>query len=152
DQGRPEEALDRYRILLAANPGDADAWHNRGLLLARLGRLAEAEDNHRRYAAALPNSARAHANLADVLLARERYDEALIEAQAASELDGDSFLPRFTAGLAAAMTKRFDEAAKWFGRARAADLAGFERFLARRSAGGALDRDLDPRAIYLIRE
>jgi protein O-GlcNAc transferase len=152
DLARPDEALGRYRELLDAEPRHADAWHNQGLLLARLGRLTEAEDSHRRYAAALPDSARAHADLADVLLARERYADALAEAKRACELDPRPFLPRFTAGLAAAMTLRFAEAQEWLHSARHVDPAGFERFLMRHAATGALDRDLDPRAIYLIRE
>jgi tetratricopeptide (TPR) repeat protein len=152
DEGKTDEALEQYRRLLACEPRHGDAWHNQGLLLARLGRYAEAEESHRRYVAALPDSSRAHADLADVLLARERYDEALREAGQAARLDPRAYLPCFTAGLAASMTMRFEDGDEWFRRARRSDPVGFQRFLGRHAASGALDRDLDPRAIYLLRE
>jgi len=69
DAGRHDEALQQYTLLLAEEPQHADGWHNRGLLLARLGRLAEAEQSHRAYLAAIPGAWRAHSDLADVLLA-----------------------------------------------------------------------------------
>src|SRR5205823_5669775 len=118
----------------------------------KLGLLAEAEQSHRGYIAEVPDSSRAHSDLADVLLALGRYNEALAQAQRAVELDPSGFLPHFTAGLAAAMMMRFEEARDWFERAQRADPAGLERFLSLRSVSGALDRDLDPRAIYLIHE
>jgi tetratricopeptide (TPR) repeat protein len=152
DRGLPEEALDRYRQLIEIAPAHADALHNRGLLLARLGRMAEAERSHRAYVAAHPDSARAHCDLADVLLAMERYDEAAAAALRAQELDTRSYLPAFVGGLAAAMQMKFGQAIERFRAARAADAAGFDRFLARQGAGATLDRDLDPRAIWLIRE
>jgi protein O-GlcNAc transferase len=151
DGGRPDEALACYREILRQAPQHADAWHNHGLLLARLGRLGEAERSHRDYARLHPAAWRAHSNLADVLLALERYDEALSEAATAAGLNTAAYLPRFTAGLACAMLQRFAEAADWFQRAQRADPAGFERFVHARWAAGTLDRELDPRAIYLIR-
>ncbi len=152
DEGQPQAALERYRALLAEDPQHADAWHNHGLLLAKLGMLAEAEQSHRRYAALFPDSWRAHSDLADVLLALERYDEALGEASLAAGLTPGSFLPYFTAALAAAMAMRFDESLRWLELARGADAAGLDRFIQRRAVAGALDRDFDPRSIYLTRE
>jgi predicted O-linked N-acetylglucosamine transferase (SPINDLY family) len=152
DDGLPQAALERYRDLLAADPHDADAWHNQGLLLAKLGMLTEAEQSHRGYIAQFPDSWRAHSNLADVLLALERYEDALHEASRAADLIPGSFLPYFTAALAAAMTTRFDESLHWLERARGADAAGLERFIQSRAVAGALDRDFDPRSIYLTRE
>jgi len=152
DTGQHDEALKRYAELLAADAGRADAWHNRGLLLARLGRLQEAEQSHRAFVAAFPDSWRAHSDLSDVLLALERYDEALTEAQQAVDYGPGSFLPYFTAGLASTMQKQFAEARRWIDAARQFDPAGLQRLLARNVVPGALDRDFDPRAIYLIRE
>ncbi len=152
DRGLSGEALERYRRLIEIAPEHADALHNRGLLLARMGRLDEAAENHRAYVAAHPESARAHCDLADVLLALERYEDSEKAALRAQRLDPRSFLAAFVAGLAAAMQMKFGEARERFRAARAADSAGFERFLARQGAGATLDRDLDPRAIYLIRE
>jgi protein O-GlcNAc transferase len=152
DAGRHEEALRTYAALLAANVSHTDAWHNRGLLLARLGRLHEAEHSHRAFVAAIPTSWRAHSDLADVLLAQARYDEALVEATLAVKQNTPSFLPFFTASLASAMTKRFAEAQHWLDGARRLDRIGFERFLSRSTLPGSLDRNFDPRAIFLIRE
>lgn len=152
DEGLPQDALERYRALLAQDPRHADAWHNQGLLLAKLGMFAEAEQSHRRYVALFQDSWRAHSDLADVLLALERYDEALDEASRAVGLTQGRFLPYFTAALAAAMTTRFEESLRWLERARGVDPAGLERFIQSRAVAGALDRDFDPRSIYLIRE
>src|SRR5262245_61160890 len=77
DAGRVEEALAQYRELLGEQPTYADAWHNHGLLLARLGRLSAAEQSHRSYLQQVPDDPRAHSNLADVLLALDRPGEAL---------------------------------------------------------------------------
>jgi predicted O-linked N-acetylglucosamine transferase (SPINDLY family) len=152
DSGRVDEALAQYRALLEEQPQHADAWHNHGLLLARLGRLPEAEQSHRRYVSFFPGQARAHGDLADVLLAFARYEEALEHASCAAALPAAGHLPSFTAGLACAMLERFAEAEVWFARAAQADPARFQAFIARHAANGALDRDLDPRAIWLIRK
>jgi predicted O-linked N-acetylglucosamine transferase (SPINDLY family) len=152
DAGRPEEALEQYRALLQEQPQHADAWHNHGLLLARLGRLPEAEQSHRRYVSLFPEEARAHSDLADVLLALVRYAEALEHASRAAELPSAGHLPPFTAGLACAMLERFEESKAWFARAASSNPAAFQAFIARHTATGALDRDLDPRAIWLIRK
>jgi tetratricopeptide (TPR) repeat protein len=74
DAGRFDEALERYRRLLVQAPGHADAWHNQGLLLARLGRLAEAEQSHRAYVQAHPQSARARGDLDEHRSAATRAD------------------------------------------------------------------------------
>jgi len=73
DVGRVEEALAHYEAALRRAPGMEDALHNRGLLLSRLGRLEEAESNQRRYVEAHPGAARAHAGLADMLIAQRRF-------------------------------------------------------------------------------
>jgi protein O-GlcNAc transferase len=151
DAGRPDEALAQYRALLQEQPQHADVWHNHGLLLARLGRLPEAEQSHRRYVGFFPEESRAHSDLADVLLAFGRYEEALHHASRAAALPEASHLPPFTAGLACAMLERFEEAEAWFARAARSDPPAFQAFVARHMASGALDRDLDPRSIWLIK-
>jgi len=151
DAGRVDEALAEYLILLEEQPHHADAWHNHGLLLARLGLLPEAEQSHRRYVGLFPEQSRAHSDLADVLLALARYADALDHAARAAALPAAGHLPAFTAALACAMLERFEEAEGWFLRAARADPARFQAFIARHMANGTLDRDLDPRAIWLIR-
>lgn len=152
DAGRPDEALAEYRALLQEQPQHADAWHNQGLLLARLGRLPEAEQSHRRYAGFFPQQPRAHGDLADVMLALGRYAEAFEHARRAAAMPSPGVLPSFTAGLACAMLERFEEAEAWFARAAGSDPVAFKAFIARNMVAGSLDRDLDPRAIWLIRK
>jgi protein O-GlcNAc transferase len=149
--GKPDEALTQYRLLLRQEPGHVDAWHNHGLLLARLGRLVESEQSHREYVRLHAQDARALADLADVLLALERYDEALAIAERAVAVNAGAFLPALTAGLACSLLRRFAEAQAWFARSQSADPAAFARFVGAR-LGTGLDRDLEPRAIYLLRE
>lgn len=151
DLGKPEQALERYGQAVAADPQQADAHHNRGLLLAKLGRLEEAVQSHSAYVAACPEASRAHADVADVLLALERYPEALAAARRATELGSPEMRAAFTAGLACAMQDMFSEARSWLELAESMDAAAFRRFVAERSVGGSLDRDLDPRTIRLIR-
>jgi len=151
DTGQWDAALARYDRTLAADSGFEDALHNRGLLLAKLGRLDEAERSHREYVASHDASARAHFDLADVLLAKGKYEDALARAETALRLDAGFFRAAFVAGLAAAMLMRFESSANWLRRARKMDSAAFDTFLARQVPDGALDRDLDPRAIHLLR-
>lgn len=151
DLGESEQALAQYDSALAVDPELEDVLHNRGLLLARLGRMVEAEADHRRAIAAHPVSARAHSALADVLLAQDRYSEAIESAQRAIEISPQAMHGALIAGLACAMLEQFAESEAWLQRARAMDSVRFDRLLAERLAGGNVERDLDPRAIRLIR-
>lgn len=151
DLGKPGQALERYALAIAAAPQHADAHHNHGLLLAKLGRLEDARHSHEAYVAALPDAPRAQADLADVLLALERYPEALAAARRATELGPKEMRAAFTAGLACAMLDKFSEAASWLALAEAMDATAFRRFVAERSQQGNLDRDLDPRTVRLVR-
>jgi predicted O-linked N-acetylglucosamine transferase (SPINDLY family) len=151
DLGRPDIALERYNLALGAAPEHADALHNRGLLLAKLGRRDEALQSHRAYVAVHPNSARAHSDLADILLSLDRYAEALEVARRALNLEPQTVEAALTAGLATAMLEQFAESAHWLDRAREVNPSTFDRLVTRRLVVGNLDRDLDPRAIRLIR-
>lgn len=151
DAGRPQAALDRYRELLSLDPSHADARHNHGLLLARLGRLAEAEQSHREYARLHPSSARPWSNLADVLLAGSRYREALdaIDRIPEAELDGAALIRR---GVALSCLRRLDDA-------RAVFALGSERFPADVAAfvhqiapGAELHLMLSPENIFIARQ
>jgi protein O-GlcNAc transferase len=151
DVGRADAALERYAQVLALHPSHADAHHNRGLLLAKLGRTVEALQSHAAYATTLPGDARAHADLADAQLAMEQYEEALASARRAIEINPRAMLAALIAGLACAMLEKHAEAESWLDVAQGIDPAGFDRFVQQRMVEGNLDRDLDPRAIYLIR-
>jgi predicted O-linked N-acetylglucosamine transferase (SPINDLY family) len=149
DSGRPEEALEHYRRLLAQAPDHADAWHNHGLLLARLGRFAEAEQSHREYIRQQPD-ARSHGDLADVLLALGRNAEALAPLGWILERDPDDVPALVRQGMARACLRRFAQARESFGRARARP-AELERFVHRVAPGADLDCTLSPENIFLSR-
>ncbi len=151
DAGRLDEALEHYRQLLIQAPVHADAWHNQGLLLARLGRLEKAEQSHRAYLQAHPQSMRARSDLADVLLALARYDEAIEALERGVELaaqDGPALVRR---GLALSCLRRFDEARATFALARSRFPAEVARFVARVAPGAELDAMLSPENIFLER-
>lgn len=152
DQGRAEDALASYSKALAADPSFEDAFHNRGLLLARMGRLADAERSHRDYVAAFPASARARSDLADVLLARSRYEEALEQLEQVLSLVPDSVPALFGSGLALSALARFSDARETFRRAAASDSAALQRHVWRMAPGASLDVVLCPENIYLARQ
>lgn len=146
DAGRPEEALAQYQKLLRQEPQHADAWHNHGLLLARLGRLDEAEQSHRDYVRAHPESARARHDLADVLLARSAYQAAIDALQGADE---PTALVR--KGVALSCMRRFAEAKEAFSAALAANPQEVVRFAARIARNADLDTLLSPENIFVSR-
>jgi DNA-binding transcriptional MerR regulator len=73
---RREEAGERYRQIVEADPDHADAWNNLGVLLAQQERPAEACEAFRRALAADQANELARYNLADALDEIGRFDEA----------------------------------------------------------------------------
>jgi len=151
DSGKPEEALEQYRQLLAETPQHADALHNRGLLLARLARFADAEQSHREYAARCPADPRAHSNLADIFMAVARYEESLVALDAVLRLSPDEPSALVRRGVTLACMARFDEAREAFARAQARNPAAVARFVGRVAPGAPLETALSPENIFLAR-
>ncbi len=150
DRQRLNEALAQYEAILALVSDHADAWHNRGLLLARMGRLDEAERSHQTYASRCPQAARPWSNLADVRLARGRYGDALeaLERIPDAAIDGPALVRR---GLALSCLRRLDEARTVFAAARALFPIDTAAFVASVAPGAELDLLLSPESIYLSR-
>jgi tetratricopeptide (TPR) repeat protein len=151
DLGRLDEALASYDAALNLLPGHEDALHNRGLLLARLGRLDEAERNHRHYVELHPDSLRAHGDLADILLALSRYEEAVAELDwilAREPRDAIALLKR---GVALASVRRFDESRMAIGAALAADRLAVARFIRNLAPQTEPEVMLTPENIFLWR-
>ena len=146
DAGKPEEALAEYRRLLVLDPAHADARHNLGLLLARLGRLDEAEQSHRDYLGAHPSSTRAASDLADVLLARSDYQGVVQVLEGMT--DPTTSVRR---GVALSCLRRFDEARETFRSARAANPQEVARFAGRIAPGADLETLLSPENIFISR-
>jgi protein O-GlcNAc transferase len=151
DQGRHEEALERYRRLLQERPDLSDAWHNQGLLFARLGRFLDAEQSHRQYIAAHPRDARAYGDLADVLLALDRHEEALAALDRSLQIAPADVSSRVRRGVALACLRRFAEAKEAFASVRSSHPSEFARFVARVAPGAAIDVVLSPQNIFLSR-
>jgi len=151
DLGRPQDALTRYDAALQRTPGHEDALHNRGLLLARLGRLDEAERSHRDYVGLHPESGRARSDLAEALLALSRYQEALAELDwilARAPRDALALLKR---GIALASLRRFEESRTAIMAAFAADRPAVTRFIEEVAPGAEAETMLSPRNIFLWR-
>ncbi|MFZ1908023.1 MAG: tetratricopeptide repeat protein [Burkholderiales bacterium] len=151
DLGRFDDSLARYDAALSRVPGHEDALHNRGLLLARLGRLEEAERSHRRYVELHPDSLRAHGDIAEILLALSRYEEAIDEFDwilAHAPRDAIALLKR---GVALAALRRFDESRNSIGLALSADRPAVVRFIRTLAPQAEPEVMLAPENIFLWR-
>jgi predicted O-linked N-acetylglucosamine transferase (SPINDLY family) len=151
DAGRPEEALAQYRELLTLAPAHADARHNHGLLLARVGRLAEAEHSHREYVERHPEDPRAYSDLADVLVAFRRDAEALAALDAALAIRANDVAALVRRGAVLACLQRFEEARSVFAAATARYPHQVESIVRQIAPGGAIDTALSPQNIFLTR-
>lgn len=148
DLGRPAEALSQYDAALEVSPGFDDALHNRGLLLARGGRLLEAEENQRRYVAARPQSARAASGLVDVLISLGRWDEALAALQRLERLSPEDVSVPIRRGVVLASSRRFADAQTQFSDAGQRDPEAVTRYLRRVAPGSDPVTMLSPENIY----
>jgi protein O-GlcNAc transferase len=146
DAGQLDAALGCYGELLAAFPSHADAWHNRGLLLARLGRFAEAEQSHREYLQRFPESVRAQGDLTDVLLALGRNEKV---AEVLANATEPTLLVR--RGVAWSCLGRFAEAQQDFDLARARDPSAVAQFVRRAAPTSDPEEMLSPENIFLAR-
>ena len=149
DQGRPAEALVVYSEVLARHPDDADARHNFGLLLARMGRLRDAEESHRLYTRSHPQSVRAWNDLADILLATGDYEGAVSAVASMPQADASGLVRR---GVGLSSLGRFADAREAFRQALALNAKEVERFAGRIAGpGGDLETMLSPENIFVGR-
>ena len=84
--GRFAQAEAIYRQILAAQPGNADAWHHLGQLAHQVGRRDAAIEWIRQAIAISPGNALMHSNLGEVYRAEGRLDEAIASYQRALAL------------------------------------------------------------------
>lgn len=89
DSGQFEDALQLTSDALARDPSDAELWLGHGVALARLGRVPEAQRAIMKAANAEPEWAEPWRHLAEILLRRERPEQALAVADRALELQPD---------------------------------------------------------------
>ncbi len=86
-EGRPEEAVARYREAIALDEAFADAWQGLALALQDLGRLEEAIEAGHRLCALAPDDVLAHTTLSRLYQAAGMIPEAEAEAGKARILD-----------------------------------------------------------------
>jgi predicted O-linked N-acetylglucosamine transferase (SPINDLY family) len=128
DSKQIEAAAGQFNDILRADPASAEAWHFLGVANAQLGNTTEAESNFREALAQGSPSAHTPFNLANILLDRNKIDEAITSFQKALEIN-----PAFVdalANLTLAYTKqrRFEEAIEVGRRAIAAQPESFEAY------------------------
>jgi DNA-binding winged helix-turn-helix (wHTH) protein/tetratricopeptide (TPR) repeat protein len=101
-------ALDRA---LALDPNEADALNARGVLLMRFERnYPDAEAAMRKAVASDPSYVEAHCNLAMLLSAMGRHDEAIDAVRRAQKLDPATHVPSPILAYLLLMARRFPEA------------------------------------------
>ena len=87
--GRPDEALQHYRLALRLRPDYAEAYSNLGNALADLGRTDEALEHYRQALLLRPDDAEVYYNLGIVLAAVGRTSQAVEHYQQALRLKPD---------------------------------------------------------------
>jgi len=148
---RHEEALASYDATIEIAPAHEDALHNRGLLLAQMGRLDEAEENHQRYVARLPGSPRALSDLVDVWIALGRLDDASAGLRRLAAVAPDDVGVPIREGVVLASRRDYRGAAARFADARKKDAGAVLRYVQRVAPGADPETMLSPRNIYLGR-
>jgi tetratricopeptide (TPR) repeat protein len=108
--GNIAEAETAYRATLAANPDNALASYNLGLLCFTQGRLQEAIDACRDAIAAQPDYVEAHINLGTAVLALGRPEEAVVWFKRAIALRPDDAMAISNLGKALQDMGRSDDA------------------------------------------
>jgi len=86
-QGRPDEAIREYQIVLSLNYDYDFAHNNLGIVYAQQGRLDEAAKEFQEVLRLKPGNAHAHNNLGVIYDQQGRLDEATKEYQAALRLN-----------------------------------------------------------------
>jgi tetratricopeptide (TPR) repeat protein len=104
---RPSEAIEAFRVALAAAPDDPEALLNCGNAHAELGDPALAETMIRRAIACRPELAEAHASLGHLLAEAGRLDEAIEASEAAIALQPDMAAAHWNQGVAHLLNGNF---------------------------------------------
>jgi len=98
-QGRLNEALEAAENTVTANPFASDAWAIRAMALNRVGRYSDSIVSSLRALELDPNSARAHAFLAESYMDNGQATRAESELDEALALNPDSYEARYVRGM-----------------------------------------------------
>ena len=77
EHGLIDQALSRFEAAIAQNPGEVNAWYNRGNVLSRLRRFEEALSSYRRCIQLDPKHVEARINMGVVLQDLKQYPAAI---------------------------------------------------------------------------
>ncbi len=109
-QGKIDEAIGHYRLVIQATPNDAEAHNNMGRAFELQGRLDDAVSYYLRALEIKPDHAEAHSNLGNVLLQQGKIDQAISHQRQALQLRPNSAEMHNNLGNALQLQGRFDEA------------------------------------------
>ena len=115
--GRIDDAVARYRRLLALRPGYANAHNNLGLALVAQGKIGAAITHYERALVLNPDYVDAHNNLGIALVANCRIDDAVAHYERALALKPDCANTHCILGIALAAQGRIDDAVARYERA-----------------------------------
>ena len=113
-KGRMTEAMESYRLSLAANPNYEDARNNLGHALAEQKQYAEAIEQYRVALRLKPDQVEVHNNLGNALSETGNLDEAIAHYQFVLARKPDHADAHNNLGIALAMKGRVDEAIPHF--------------------------------------
>ena len=116
---RPADAFEQLSQVLRSNPGDAEAWNRRGLVLCALGRFDEANQDFGRAIELNPDHAEAQCNRGKALATLGRIDEAVSAFDGALALEPKLADAWYCRGNACHGLKRYEEARSAFDKALA---------------------------------
>jgi tetratricopeptide (TPR) repeat protein len=85
--GHPDEAIAYYDKVLALEPGNTDAWNNKGVCLRKMGKLEEALACYEKAAESDKHNASAWSNIGNCLYTLGRFPDALTNLGRAIDLD-----------------------------------------------------------------
>ena len=110
NQGRFDEAMEKYRACVALDPGYFVARYNLGRLLSRQGRFADAEALHRETLRTAPDHVNSIVGLGEALRQLGRLEEARAAFARATEVDPRSAGAWNRLGVTLAQLGRYEEA------------------------------------------
>jgi len=117
NQGRFEQAMEKYRECVALDPGYYVARFNLGRLLTRAGRFAEAEATHRETLRVAPDHVNSLIGLGEALRQQGRVEEARDVFARATATDARSAAAWNRLGVALSQLGGYDDAASALGHA-----------------------------------
>jgi tetratricopeptide (TPR) repeat protein len=120
-QGKPDQAVARFRKALAKTPNHPVAHNNLGLALLMLGRTQEAVACYRTALAIAPDHVDSHCNLGNALVIEGRSDEAIACYRRAIAIAPDNAAAHYNLGGALINQGMHDEAVACYRRALAID-------------------------------